>query len=75
MYSYEVDLVIVYNVCFLLRQHILESTREDEIFDLVFSSDPDIIQNIKVRKETLGSGAHNIITLETIIQSQRDYTW
>lgn len=46
--------------CFLV-QHVLEPTRENNVLDLVFSSEESMVENVKVR-EHFSSSDHNVIT-------------
>ena len=45
-----------------LSQHVNDTTRNDAILDLIFSQDPNIVQNVGVLPDTLQTGDHNIIT-------------
>ena len=45
--------------CFL-TQHVLEPTRGGNVLDLVFSSQNELVDNVKIC-ELLGSSDHNLI--------------
>ena len=56
-----------------LTQHIKENTREDAILDLIFSSEPGMIDNVKIR-EKFGEGYehssdHRIVLFDMILQT------
>ena len=43
-----------------LIQHVLRPTREDNVLDLVLSSQNELVDNVKIH-EPLGNSDHNII--------------
>ena len=57
-----------------LSQHVNDTTRNDAILDLIFSQDPNIVQNVSVLPDTLQTGDHNIITFLIDVQPIRDTT-
>ena len=57
-----------------LSQHVNDTTRNDAILDLIFSQDPNIVQNVSVLPDTLQTGDHNIITFLIDVQPITDKT-
>ena len=53
-----------------LTQHVLELTREDNVIDIVLSSQKELVDNIKI-KDPLGNSEHIQILLLTSMQYQR----
>ena len=56
-----------------LTQHVKDNTREDAVLDLIFSSEPGMIDNLVVR-EKFGEGFetysdHRIITYDMILRT------
>jgi len=56
--------------CFL-TQHVLEPTRGGNVLDLVFSSQNELVDNVKVH-EPLGSSDHNQIHFSIKVQSRNN---
>jgi len=48
------------NDCFL-TQHVSQGTRDNAILDLVFSSEPELVSNVKII-DNLGNSDHNMVT-------------
>ena len=57
-----------------LSQHVNDTTQNDAILDLIFSQDPNIVQNVSVLPDTLQTGDHNIITFLIDLQPIKDTT-
>lgn len=55
----------VVNDCFL-TQHVEEATRDDNILDLVFSSEEEMIQDVEVC-EPLANSDHNIVQFKAVV--------
>ena len=57
------------NDCFL-TQHVSQGTRDNAILDLVFSSEPELVSNVKII-DNLGNSDHNMVTFS--IQHEQKY--
>ena len=52
-----------------LPQHVLEPTRGENVFDIVLSSQKELVDNVKIH-EPLGNSDHNQIHLDINVKSE-----
>ena len=53
-----------------LTQHMLEPTREENVLDLILSSQNVLVDNVKIH-EPLGNGDHNQIHFDIKVKSEK----
>ena len=52
-----------------LTQHVLEPTREENVLDIVLSSQKELVDNVKIH-ETVGNSDHNQIHFDINVKSE-----
>ena len=52
-----------------LTQHVLEPTREENVFNIVLSSQNELVDNVKIH-EPLGNSDHNQIQFDINVKSE-----
>jgi hypothetical protein len=58
--------------CFL-HQHVMESTRQSNILDLVFTTEVNMVENLRIL-EPLSTSDHNVVVFDFITKTEvRDY--
>ena len=54
-----------------LTQHVTEPTRENNVLDLVLSSNPDIVQDVKIVNPLTGTCDHNVVEFNMICDAKQ----